>query len=211
MLFLGDLEGDADLDAGGALNNGDGAFTGFVGIHGRLGDFDDDGDLEELEVTYVPNGSRRLGCRRNPLDQSMRRTMRIIALVLASLFATAPALAQTIRFYHHDAQGNLIAMTDDQAQVVWRAEPAPFADYTSHPAEHPQRFVDQPQEPHGLGCTTGVSELVSAGKVCRQSSARNRRVGKPSSRQWQRLEMGRQQRRRAASLHETERQEPGCK
>jgi hypothetical protein len=57
MLFLGDLEGDADLDAGGALNNGDGEFTGFVGIHGRLGDFDDDGDLEELEVTYVPNGS----------------------------------------------------------------------------------------------------------------------------------------------------------
>ena len=57
---------------------------------------------------------------------------------------TAFAVTPVVRYYHHDATGSLVTVTDSSAQVVWRAEMQPFGLGESTSSDHALRFVDQP-------------------------------------------------------------------
>ncbi|MGD2108891.1 MAG: RHS repeat-associated core domain-containing protein [Phycisphaerae bacterium] len=50
-----------------------------------------------------------------------------------------------IRYYHHDATGNLWAVSDESASVVWRAEVWPFGQGIPTSPDTAQRFLDEPR------------------------------------------------------------------
>ena len=51
----------------------------------------------------------------------------------------------TIKYYHHDATGNLWAVSDASATVVWRAEVWPFGQGLATSSDTAQRFLDEPR------------------------------------------------------------------
>ncbi|MBK8010190.1 MAG: hypothetical protein IPK13_02510 [Deltaproteobacteria bacterium] len=69
--------------------------------------------------------------------------------------ATSSAFAQQstedVRFFHHDAHGAILAVTNRDGQVVWRDSPRPFGDVDgSASASGHSKFLDRPLEPTGL-------------------------------------------------------------
>lgn len=66
--------------------------------------------------------------------------------------------APEVLYYHHDATGNLIAMTDEAGQVVWRADMRPFGQGSANPPDHPLRFAGQPRETD-IGAADGLYHL----------------------------------------------------
>ena len=56
---------------------------------------------------------------------NMTRTT-LLALALALLMATGPASSQTIRYYHTDLTGSVVAVTDEQGNVVERRQYEPY-------------------------------------------------------------------------------------
>jgi len=69
------------------------------------------------------------------------------ALVLGLLTVAVEVAGQEVLYYHHDATGNRVAMTDETGQVVWRADVRPFGEGAPSPASQPQRFLGQEREP----------------------------------------------------------------
>ena len=63
-----------------------------------------------------------------PLHRAITRAL-LCALVVA--FAASEAAAERVFFYHDDALGSPVAMTDASGAVVWRAEYEPFGDPAS--------------------------------------------------------------------------------
>jgi RHS repeat-associated protein len=76
--------------------------------------------------------------------------------------ARAPLLAANVApevtYYHSDATGNLVAMTDSSGAVVWRADVQPFGQGTASSSAHPLRFVGQPRETD-IGDQDGLYQL----------------------------------------------------
>jgi RHS repeat-associated protein len=64
----------------------------------------------------------------------------------------------TIRYLHHDATGNLWAVTDQTGTVTWRAEVWPFGEGVPTSAEAALRFVDEPRV-SDIGLSDGLYHL----------------------------------------------------
>lgn len=63
-----------------------------------------------------------------------------------------------VRYYHHDATGNLWAMTDESSVVVWRAEVHPFGQGVATPPDRPLRLLDQPRDER-IGVLGGIYQV----------------------------------------------------
>ncbi len=72
--------------------------------------------------------------------------------------SVAPGVTPSVLYYHPDATGNLIAMTDGSGQVAWRAELRPFGLGTANPQNSPPRFLDQPLDAE-IGAEGGLYHL----------------------------------------------------
>lgn len=68
---------------------------------------------------------------------------------------TDDACESTVLYYHQDATGNLMALTDSTAQVVWRAEVHPFGQGVPAPSSRPTRFIEQERE-RDIGTADGL-------------------------------------------------------
>ena len=57
-----------------------------------------------------------------------------------------PVVSPEIRYFHNDATGNLVAITDASGAVIWRADVRPFGLADDAPPDHPQWMMNQPLE-----------------------------------------------------------------
>ena len=96
------------------------------------------------------------------LKVAARRFLASTLALLVSWTAVVPvtssaAFAQSsnedVRFFHHDAHGAVIAVTDQSGQILERNSPRPFGDVHgsgSAAASQHSKFLDRPLEPTGL-------------------------------------------------------------
>jgi RHS repeat-associated protein len=64
--------------------------------------------------------------------KSKKYSYAIIVLILISIFSVLPSFAgQKVYFYHTDAAGTPVAMTDASGTVIWRADYKPFGEEQS--------------------------------------------------------------------------------
>lgn len=107
---------------------------------------------------------------RNPLRRSALVGLAavLVALLLLQpgvvLQQDRPATARPatvnpeITFYHHDAVGNVVAMSDEQGQAIWTAVLRPFGLGQSSDESQPLRFQDRPLE-RGIAAIGGLYHL----------------------------------------------------
>lgn len=99
--------------------------------------------------------------RKPPLGLAVLVLMALSSPALVNAVTTpsvAPGVTPSVLYYHPDATGNLIAMTDASGQMAWRAELRPFGLGTANPENHPPRFLDQPLEAE-IGAEGGLYHL----------------------------------------------------
>jgi RHS repeat-associated protein len=59
------------------------------------------------------------------------------------------AAAGALVYYHYDATDNLMALSNESGEAVWRADVRPFGQATATSSDYPLRFAGQPQEADG--------------------------------------------------------------
>lgn len=103
------------------------------------------------------------------LKKRSKMPLRFVLLILTALLSpavvyavttpsVAPGVTPSVLYYHPDATGNLIAMTDASGQVAWRAEMRPFGLGSANPENQPPHFLDQPLEAE-IGAEGGLYHL----------------------------------------------------